>query len=188
MDWAKIRNEYINGNISYRKLAEKHGVSFNTLKDRAVAEKWFEQKKEQHNKIQTKTQQKTAEKLAEAEANRLLRISAAADRLLEKIEEATEQLDQFIVTNKVKQKEVKYVSSKAGFGKPSKEIIKEVEDIRVVKANNLDRKGLKQLASALKDLRDIQFTKEEEKQIESPSINIKVVAATPEDITEDDEE
>lgn len=189
LDWAKIRNEYINGNISYRKLAEKHGVSFNTLKDRAVAENWFEKKKEQHNKIQTKTQQKTVEKLAEQEANRLLRISAAADRLLEKIEEATEQLDQFIVTNRVRQKEVKYVSAKAGFGKPQKEIIKEVEDKRVIKANHLDRMGLKQLASALKDLKDIQFTKEEEKPTESPNINITISAATPidETVEEDDE-
>lgn len=185
LNWTKIRNEYINGNISYRKLAEKHGISFNTLKDKAVAEKWFEKRKEQHNKIQTQTQQRTAEKLAEAEANRLLRISNAADRLLEKIEEATEQLDQFIVTNRVRQKEVKYVSAKAGFGKPQKEIVKEVEDKRVIKADHLDRMGLKQLASALKDLKDIQFTKEEEAPQETPNINISIVAATP--IDEDNE-
>lgn len=186
VNWTKIRNEYINGNISYRKLAEKHGISFNTLKDKAVAEKWYEKRKEQHNKIQTQTQQKTAEKLAEREANRLLRISDAADRLLEKIEEATEQLDQFIVTSRVKQKEVKYVSAKAGFGKPQKEIVKEVEDKRVIKANHLDRMGLKQLASALKDLRDIQFTEKEETEQEAPNINITISAATP--IEEDEVE
>lgn len=169
-DWIKIRNEYINGNISYRKLAEKHEISFNTLKDRAVAEKWFEEKKKQHNKIETKTQQKTADLLAQREANRLLRISNAADRLLEKIEEATEQLDQFIVTNKVKQKEVKYVRDNAGFGKPQKEIVKEVEDKRVVKAGHLDRLGLKQLASALKDLRDIQFEQEQKNPDENNTI------------------
>lgn len=186
LNWTKIRNEYINGNISYRKLAEKHGVSFDTLKDIAVKGKWFEKRKEQRSRIATKTQQKTAEKLAEAEAERLLRISAAADRLLEKIEEATEQLDQFIVTNRVRQKEVKYVSSKAGFGKPQREIVKEVEDKRVVKATHLDRLGLKQLASALKDLRDIQFTANEERAQESPEINITISAATPEDM-EDEE-
>lgn len=187
MDWTKIRNEYINGDISYRKLAEKHGIVFQTLRDRAIKEKWFEKRKEQRNKISLKTEQKTAELLAEREANRLLRISDAADRLLEKIEEATEQLDQFIVTNKVRQKEVKYVSGKAGFGKPSKELIKEVEDKRVVKADHLDRLGLKQLASALKDLRDIQFKQEEQTPQETPNINITISAATPDDI-EDEEE
>ncbi len=187
MNWTKIRNEYINGNISYRKLAEKHGIVFQTLRDRAIKEKWFDKRKEQRDKIRIKTEQKTAEKLAEREADRLLRISNAADKLLEKIEEATEQLDQFIVTNKIKQKEVKYVSGKAGYGKPMKEVIKEVEDKRIVKAEHLDRMGLKQLTSALKDLRDIQFTQNEEKPQESPNINITVMAATPDDIESDEE-
>ena len=186
MDWNAIRNEYINGNISYRKIADKYGVSFHTLKGIATEEKWFDKRKEQQEKIRTKTEQKTAEKLAEREANRLLRISNAADKLLEKIEIATEQLDQFIVTNKIRQKEVKYVSAKAGFGKPSKELIKEVEDKRVVKADHLDRMGLKQLASALKDLKDIQFTKDEETETENPNINITIVPATPDMESEDE--
>ncbi|MEE3334245.1 MAG: helix-turn-helix domain-containing protein [Ruminococcus sp.] len=60
IDWLKLKNEYINGNISYRKLAEKYDVSFNTLKDRAKKEKWFDERKKQHNEITTKSQQKTA--------------------------------------------------------------------------------------------------------------------------------
>lgn len=186
-NWLEIQNEYINGHISYRKLAEKHGISFNTLKDRAVADKWFEKKKEQHNKIEIKTQQKSAEKLAEKEANRLMRISNAADRLLEKIEEATEQLDQFIITNKVRQKEIEYEYGEAGYGKVKKETVKEGENRKVIKADHLDRMGLKQLTSALKDLRDIQFKQEEEKPQDSPNINITVMAATPEDMEGDDE-
>lgn len=185
-NWNKIKSEYINGNISYRKLAEKHGVSESHLMAKAAKEKWFDKRKAQRSKIQEKTEQKTAEKLAEREADRLLRISDAADRLLAKIEEATEQLDQFIVTNKVKQKEVKYVSSDAGFGKPSKEIVKEVESKQVIKADHLDRLGLKQLTSALKDLKDIQFTANEEKEQESPNINIQIMAATPDDIEVDE--
>lgn len=186
-DWIKIRNEYINGNISYRKLAEKHGVSFSTMQGKAREEKWFEKRKAQRDKIEEKTIQKTAELLAQREADRLLRISNAADRLLEKIEEATEQLDQFIITNKVKQKEVKYVSDKAGFGKPEKEIVKEVEDKRVVKADHLDRLGLKQLTSALKDLRDIQFVKDEQEQEQDAVVNINIRAATPADMDVEEE-
>ena len=186
-DWIKIRSEYINGNISYQKLAEKHGVNYNTLQDKARKEKWFAKKKAQQEKITEKTLQKSAEKLAEAEANRLLRISSAADKLLKKIEEATEQLDQFIVENKIKQREIQYVTDKSGFGKPKKEVIKEVTDKRIVKAGHLDRVGLKQLTSALKDLKDIQFTADEEKPQENPSINITVVAATPDDMVDDTE-
>lgn len=185
-DWLKIRNEYINGNISYRKLADKHGVSFNTLKDIAVKEEWNKKKKEQHNKITTKTQQKTAEKIAEKEANRIARIENAADRLLEKIEIATEQLDLFIVTNKAKQKEVKYVKNKAGFGKPEKEIIQEIEHKEVIKTDFLDRKGLKELTSALKDLKDIQLANNEETPQEDTTVEIIFEAVTPDDIGNDD--
>ena len=66
IDWLAIRNDYINGGGSYRKLAEKYGVSFNTLKDIAVAEGWKSLKEEQHNKTTTKTQQKTEEKISDA--------------------------------------------------------------------------------------------------------------------------
>ena len=187
VNWNKIRTEYINGNISYRNLAEKHNIAYQTLRDRAVKEKWFDTRKEQRKKISAKTEQKTAEILAKREADRLLRISNAADKLLEKIEAATEQLDQFIVTNKIKQKEVLYVDDKAGFGKPKKEVIKEAEDKKIIKADHLDRLGLKQLTSALKDLKDIQFAEKEEQEKESPNINITVMAATPDDMESDED-
>lgn len=184
-DWLKIRNEYINGNISYRKLAEKHGVVFQTLRTRAIKEKWFSKRTEQRNKIVTKLEQKTAEKIAEKEANRITRIENAADKLLEKIEIATEQLDLFIVTNKAKQKEVKCVKNKAGFGKPEKEIIQEIEHKEVIKTDFLDRKGLKELTSALKDLKDIQLANNEETPQEDTTVEIIFEAVTPDDIGND---
>ena len=66
VDWLAIRNDYINGGGSYRKLAEKYGVSFSVLKDIAVKEKWKEAKEQQTNKIRTETEQKTQEKVSEA--------------------------------------------------------------------------------------------------------------------------
>lgn len=185
-DWLKIRNEYINGNISYRKLAEKHGISFSALEKRAREEKWREKRKNQCDKIATKLRQKTAEKIVEKEADRITRIENAADKLLEKIEIATEQLDLFIVTNKAKQKEVKYVKNKAGFGKPEKEIIQEIEHKEVIKTDFLDRKGLKELTSALKDLKDIQLANNEETPQEDTTVEIIFEAVTPDDIGNDD--
>lgn len=64
-NWIKIRNEYETIGTSYRKLAEKYSVSFNTLKDRAIRELWSKRKDETHNKIATKTQQKTIEKISD---------------------------------------------------------------------------------------------------------------------------
>lgn len=183
IDWITIRNDYIKGNISYRKLAEKHNVPFNTIQDRARKEAWFSKKKEMHEKITEKTIQKTAEKLAEAEANRLLRISNAADKLLEKIELATEQLDLFLTKDKRKYTQ-QVIDKKTG-----KTIYVDVEEEipKSVSTGRINKGELKQIASALKDLKDIQFTKEEEKPTEIPEINITVMAATPDDMKDEEE-
>lgn len=182
-NWNKIRNEYINGNISYQKLAEKHNIPYQTLRDRAIKEKWFNKRKEQREKISIKTDEKSAEKLAEAEANRLLKISNAADKLLEKIELATEQLDLYLEKTKVKAP-VKVKDKKTG---EIQDAFQEKETFNVSKKDRIDRAGLKQIASALKDLKDIQFTADEDKPQESPNINITVVAATPDDMVDDTE-
>ena len=39
-NWKKIKQEYITSEIGMRPLAEKHGVSFNTLKKHAIPEQW----------------------------------------------------------------------------------------------------------------------------------------------------
>ncbi len=67
-DWRKIRQEYITTEVSYRALADKHGVSFSTLRDRAKRENWAELRESQRHKIVTNTAQKTAEKIADVES------------------------------------------------------------------------------------------------------------------------
>lgn len=58
MDWNVIKTEYITTNISYRRLAEKYGVPFNTVGERAKREKWTELRRQHSDKIVTKTVQK----------------------------------------------------------------------------------------------------------------------------------
>lgn len=86
VDWLKIKTEYINGDISYRKIAEKHGISFSVLKDKAVKEKWADAREQHKNRIRTRTEQKTVEKTSEAlseEAAAKVRIKASMMRLAE---------------------------------------------------------------------------------------------------------
>lgn len=45
-NWAAIKEEYITGDIGMRTIAEKHKVSFNTMKDRAKREGWGESRRE----------------------------------------------------------------------------------------------------------------------------------------------
>ena len=85
-DWLNIKNDYINGNGSYRTLAEKYGVNKDTIGKRAKAEGWIRQRDIQADKIQTETMQKTQEKIAEAiseEAAAKARIRAKLFQLAE---------------------------------------------------------------------------------------------------------
>ena len=43
-NWNEIRAEYIAGGIGQRKLAEKHGVSYPTLRDKSIAEGWVKER------------------------------------------------------------------------------------------------------------------------------------------------
>lgn len=83
VEWQKIKAQYISGNTSYRKLAEEHGVSFNTLKDRAVTEQWYQLRQQNHNKTTTRIVKANQDK----DVKKAVDIIDVADKLLDKIEE-----------------------------------------------------------------------------------------------------
>ncbi len=60
IDWNAIRAEYIGGGTSYRKLAEKHQVSFMVLKTRAKKEDWPGLRTQAEHKASTEATQKAA--------------------------------------------------------------------------------------------------------------------------------
>lgn len=65
IDWNAIRAEYIGGGTSYRKLAEKHQVSFMVLKTRAKKEDWPGLRTQAEHKASTEATQKAAEAAAD---------------------------------------------------------------------------------------------------------------------------
>ena len=83
MDWKRIKAEYIAGGTSYRKLAEKYGVSFNTLKTHAVEEQWYKLQQQKDKKTTTKI----VESLSDKDAEKAVDIIDVADKLLEQIED-----------------------------------------------------------------------------------------------------
>ena len=85
-DWKKIKAEYLRGNTSYRKLAEKYGVSFSTLRKYAAKENWTDLR----NQACAKRDTKIVESVARQEANRVDNIQCLADKLLKMIEERIE--------------------------------------------------------------------------------------------------
>ena len=93
VNWLKIKNEYINGNISYRKLAEKYKVTFAALRKRAEKESWADLKAGQQHKISTKLAQKTAEKIADAESDYIVDIARLNHKLAEEVEKFIRRTD-----------------------------------------------------------------------------------------------
>ena len=81
-DWQAIKTEYITTDTSYRKLAQKYGVSTTQICNVGRDEKWVEQREQYLNK----TTAKTLEIISKQEADRAAKIHRVADKLLNKIE------------------------------------------------------------------------------------------------------
>ena len=111
VDWKRIKAEYIAGGTSYRKLAEKHGVSFSTLRKVAAKEKWTDLR----NKAGAKADTKLVDTISDKEADKATKIIEVADKLLEKISEVIDKVH--------------------------------------------DTKGIKNISSALKDIKEIKCVK-----------------------------
>lgn len=89
VNWRKIKAEYIAGGISQRKLADKYGIKWNTLRDRANEEHWTAARKRSEKKALQKAEQKTAEIVVD-NATRLERIKT---KILEKVEMMVDAYD-----------------------------------------------------------------------------------------------
>ena len=89
-DWNAIKTDYITDETtSYRKLARKYGVSHNVIGARAVKEGWVELRQQHLDK----TLSKTLSAISAGQARRAARVQTVADKLLDKIEEAVDNLD-----------------------------------------------------------------------------------------------
>ena len=81
-DFKKIKAEYIRG-VSYRRLADKYGVSFSTIQKVGAREKWTDLRKLSSRKAD----ERIALSVASQEAERVNGIQTVADMLLQKISE-----------------------------------------------------------------------------------------------------
>lgn len=96
--WRKIKTEYINTNISMRKLAVKYGVSYNTLNRRAREEKWTTARKARDDYALKIATQKSAEMQAEQLAQIGALAGAIVDRIVAEIADE-EQFHRYIITD-----------------------------------------------------------------------------------------
>lgn len=155
VDWQEVKTEYVTTDTSYRKLAKKYGVSATAVANKAKAENWVSLREQFLSDSFTKT----VKKIKQKESDRMSRIMAASDKLLEKIERAIDELDIQMVTYKEKTKVIEYNNYKRP-DKPTKEVIEEKEELIETKSI-IDRMGLQKVAASLLALKEIQDLKSE---------------------------
>lgn len=80
-DWKKIKTEYITTDTSYRKLAQKHGVHYNAIANRAKQEGWISQRNQYCDKTMTNILDAVSKKQVDRAAN----LISVSDLLLEKV-------------------------------------------------------------------------------------------------------
>lgn len=91
VNWEQIKTEYVTGDISYRKLAEKYGVSRATLQLRAKREEWFNQREKLRAKVMAKAIQKSEAKQVRVACKELTLL----DKIEKHLDRAISDVDQF---------------------------------------------------------------------------------------------
>ena len=109
VDWNEIKEEYVTGETSYRKLAAAHGVSHGMIGKIAAREGWTELKKRRGSDENGES----AEALREEDLNGTADVGLIADKLLARLSALAD-------------------------------------------GTALDTQGIKQIVSALKDLRELK--------------------------------
>lgn len=156
-DWKQLEKEYILSDYkSVSAFLKSKGINNNGTTRKYTAG-WKNKKRQKQDKKETKIIEKVIEKEAEKEAQKIVNVKDVANELLQKIVQASSELDRHPVKNKKRARIVEYDTKTK---KPKKEVVKEEEEI-ASPADIVDRQGLKQLASALKDLNDILNNKKE---------------------------
>ncbi len=157
-DWKQLEKEYILSDCKSVSAFLKNKNIPNNGNTKKATKGWKNKKVLKEERKSTKIIEKVIEKQSEKEAQQIINIKVLANDLALNIAKANSQLEKQIIKNKKKTKTVKYDYK---IGKPQAETTEENEEIEIVDGL-IDKLGLKQLTSALKDLSDILSIKDPE--------------------------
>lgn len=91
INWEKIKTEYITQDISQRKLAAKHKVSYDTLKRKCAEESWVELRREYKRNVTAKAM----DAIAGEQAMKIAERFSVVDTALERVKELYADAEQF---------------------------------------------------------------------------------------------
>ena len=116
-DWKKIKTEYITTNTSYRKLAEKYGISYQTICRRSQAEQWSEQREQHTNKTVTRT----LDAISRKQVDRAAKLISVSDQLLDRVQELVEMGSELLVAPQ----NLKHISG----------VLKDIKEIQMIRSD-----------------------------------------------------
>lgn len=151
-DWQKIKTEYISENTSYRKLAEKHGISYQAICRRSKAERWGEQREQHMNKTVTKT----LDKICDKKADRAARLNSVAELLLEKVERLLEIDDKIALDTQG----MKHISG----------VLKDIKEVQMIRSDADMREQEARIAN---------LQKQAQKEEENKDVTITIAGGDP---------
>ena len=135
VDWQAIKTEYITTNTSYRKLAQKYGLNYNSVADKGKAEDWVELR----NQFRVKTQSDIIDVIREQQVDRAAKLQSVADKLLLKIEAIVDTVG----PDKLPAKSIRYLTA----------AVKDLKEIQGVKSD-LDKQEQEARIANLRKLAD----------------------------------
>lgn len=162
MDLNKLKADYEQGSLSYKQLADKYGTTVGAVRYRIRKNRWT---RKNVNKADNSPENNTKTCITSENVtlSRTELITDVADKLLFSLARAVGELDNYTLKNKVKIKTIEYSEES---GKAESEEIEERESVAVAKGI-VDRSELRQLVTALRDIKEIyEFESRSENKIE----------------------
>lgn len=140
--WESLKSEYVAGSLSYKKLADKHGIPFSTLRDQARMGGWYNARKTYRDKVVKKTLQKIAVKQAQHSAKQIQLLQDTADELVACINKAMKDKNQ--LQRQIVREQEKSVMPDGTSCSKTQMVEREFESINYV--------GLEKMANTLKSI------------------------------------
>ncbi len=150
-DWNQVKGAYITEVCTLKELGQRFGISASSIGKRALREGWRELR-EKHQKA---TLDRALDMMERSGAEKLARMEQVSGRLLDRVDEAIDQLDLQVLREVRKDRNILYENEQRP-DKPTRETTVESEILSREKIP-VDRNGIKLLAAALKDIKEVQM-------------------------------
>ncbi len=150
-DWNEVKSAFVTESCTMKELARRFGLHPNSIGRRATQEGW----KELRKKHRQATFDRALNLMERSQAEKLARMEQVSGKLLDRVDEAIAQLDVQVLREVRKDRNILYENEQRP-DKPTRETTVEQEFLSQEKIP-VDRNGIKLLAAALKDIKDVQM-------------------------------